>query len=471
MKRTAQEVIAGRAAAMLKPGQVVSLGTGLPQQVTRYVPRTLGVVLHSVIGVLGYGSYERGGGSQGNMTGDDGASISLMKGGTVLHQADSFGMLRGGHVDVGVVEAFQVSEAGDLVAGPSSSKSLSGPGATVDMAAGARYLIAVMEHTTREGGSRLVSQCSYPMAGEGCVDLVVMELGVIEVAEGGFVLKEVARGYSVDEVRAVTEAPLKVAPDLKEMKIDSHQGGISSKVYSSAAEAVVDIPDGAVVMIDGFAGPGGMPHYLILALRDQGAKKLTLVSNTAGIARVMSFGTPKGFSVIDHSVLVDKGQVKKAVASFPVSPSPSRPTSFELAFQRGEVELELVPQGTLAERIRAGGFGIAAFYTPTGVGTPIAEGKETLIIDGREYVLERAIKADFALIRARKADTLGNLVYQGTSRNFNAVMAPAATVTVAEVDEIVEAGQLDPEAIVTPGVFVQRVVQRPRDFSPYEPLG
>ena len=135
---------------------------------------------------------------------------------------------------------------------------------------------------------------------------------------------------------------------------------------------------------------------------------------------------------------------------------------------RGEVEVEVVPQGNLAERIRAGGAGIAAFYTPTGVGTLLADNKETRTIDGREYVLEEALRADFCLIRGYKADTLGNVVYKGTSRNFNAVMAPAAQITVIEVDEIVAPGELSPEEIVTPGVYINRVVQRPEGFSAYE---
>ncbi len=183
---------------------------------------------------------------------------------------------------------------------------------------------------------------------------------------------------------------------------------------------------------------------------------------------MVNFGTPPGRRAIDHSILVDNKQVRKAIASYPVSPSASRPTSFELAFQRGEVELEVVPQGTLAERLRAGGAGIAAFYTPTGAGTLLAAGKETRRIDGREYVLEHGLVADFCLIRGHKADTLGNVVYRGTSRNFNPVMAPAARVTVVEVDEVVEPGGLGPEEIVTPGVYIDRIVKRPAAFSPYE---
>ena len=232
-----------------------------------------------------------------------------------------------------------------------------------------------------------------------------------------------------------------------------------NKVVSSFAEAVADISDGAWLMIDGFAGPGGTPQNLISALRDHGSRDLTIISNTAGLASVMGFGTVPGDTPVDIGVLVDNEQVKKVIASFPVSPSPSRPTSFERAYREGKVELEVVPQGTLAERIRAGGAGIPAFYTPTGAGTMMAEGKETREFDGREHVMERALSADFALLRAHKADRSGNLVYRGTSQNFNGVMATAAKTTVVEVDEIVEVGGLDSAAIHTPGIFVQRIVQ------------
>ncbi|MDE2843423.1 MAG: 3-oxoacid CoA-transferase subunit A [Chloroflexota bacterium] len=240
------------------------------------------------------------------------------------------------------------------------------------------------------------------------------------------------------------------------------------KVYPDAPSAIRDIADGATVMIDGFGGPGGMAHYLLVSLRDQGTRGLTIISNTIGIARSVNFGTPPGKLAIDHSILVDNGQVAKAIATYPVSPSMSNPSSFELAYRRGEVELELVPQGTLAERLRAGGAGIYAFYTPTGVGTLIAEGKESRVIDGKEYILEEGLRADYCLIRGHKADTMGNIVYKGTSRNFNAVMAPSAGITIVEVDEVVEPGQLDPELIVTPGIYVDRLIIRPRDFSPYE---
>ena len=236
---------------------------------------------------------------------------------------------------------------------------------------------------------------------------------------------------------------------------------MTQKVVDSFATAVADIPDGAWLMIDGFAGPGGTPQNLIAALRDHGARDLTIISNTAGLASVIGFGTIAGDRPVDIGVLVDNEQIRKVIASFPVSPSPSRPTSFEKVYLEGKVDLEVVPQGTLAERIRAGGAGIPAFYTPTGAGTLMAEGKEVREFDGREHLLEYALKADFALLRGHRADTSGNTVYRGTSRNFNAVMATAAAVTILEVDEVVEVGGLDPEGIHTPGIFVDRVVEIP----------
>jgi 3-oxoacid CoA-transferase subunit A len=234
-----------------------------------------------------------------------------------------------------------------------------------------------------------------------------------------------------------------------------------NKIVPSFEEAVADIPHGATVMIDGFAGPGGTPQNLIRALRDHGAGGLTIISNTAGLASVIGFGTLPGDRPIDIGILVENEQVKKVVASFPVSPSPSRPTAFERAYQAGKVELEVVPQGTLAERIRAGGAGIPAFYTPTGAGTLVARDKETRAFEGREYVMELALRADFALLRAHMADTLGNAVYRGTSQNFNGVMATAATVTVLEVDSVVEPGELAPGAVHTQALYVNRIVEIP----------
>ena len=324
----------------------------------------------------------------------------------------------------------------------------------------------MLAHTDEGGMPNIVESLAGPAAGSA--DIIITDAAVIAVADGGLTLTELAPGWSADAVQSITGAALSIAPDLREMDFTPPAGMPVSKVYPDGPAALGDLPDGATVFIDGFGGPGGMAHYLLVSLRDRGSRRLTIVSNTAGIARVVSFGTPPGRTAIDHSLLIENGQVAKAIASFPVSPSVSRPSQFELAYRRGEVELELVPQGTLAERLRAGGAGIPAFYTPTGAGTLIAEGKETRTIDGREYILEHGLRADYAIIRAHQADTDGNLVYRGTSRNFNAVMAPAARITVVEVDEIVPAGALDPEAVVTPGVMVQRVVRRPVGFTGYE---
>ncbi|MXX53570.1 MAG: 3-oxoacid CoA-transferase subunit A [Dehalococcoidia bacterium] len=232
-----------------------------------------------------------------------------------------------------------------------------------------------------------------------------------------------------------------------------------SKIVPSFDQAVADIPNGAILMIDGFAGPGGTPQNLIRALRDHGAADLTIISNTAGLASVIGFGTIPGDRPIDIGILVENEQVKKVIASFPVSPSPSRPTAFETAYREGKIDLEVVPQGTLAERIRAGGAGIPAFYTPTGVGTLMSEGKESRVFDGREYLLEHSLKADFALLRAHISDTMGNTQYRGTSRNFNGVMATSADVVIMEVDQVVEPGDIDPGSVHTPGIYVNRIVK------------
>ena len=220
------------------------------------------------------------------------------------------------------------------------------------------------------------------------------------------------------------------------------------KTVPTVAAAIEDIPDGATIMIGGF-GRAGQPVELIDALIAHGAKNLTIVNNNAG----------NGDTGL--AALLANKQVRKIVCSFPRQ---SDSWVFDGLYRAGEIELELVPQGNLAERIRAAGAGIGAFFSPTGVGTQLAEGKEEREIDGRRYVLEYPIKADFALISALRADRWGNLVYRETARNFGPIMASAATTTIAQVDEIVELGSLDPEAVVTPGIFVNRVVavgQRP----------
>ena len=229
-----------------------------------------------------------------------------------------------------------------------------------------------------------------------------------------------------------------------------------NKIVSSFAEAVADIPDGASIMLGNFAGPGGTPCYLIHALRQQGAKNLTLIANTAG-------GSGLTMAYDDHRILFENKQVKKIIAAFPfpVSPSQSSPAAAQIL--AGEVELELMPQGTLAEKIRCGAAGIPAFYTPTGYGTVVAEGKEVRKFDSRPCLLEYAFTADYAFVRAYKADKLGNLVYRGTQRTFNPIMAMNARITIAEVDEIVEVGNIDPEVVVTPCLFVNRIVQVQED--------
>ncbi len=220
-----------------------------------------------------------------------------------------------------------------------------------------------------------------------------------------------------------------------------------NKVVATAAVAVADIPNGATVMIGGF-GTAGMPSELIDALIAKGSKDLTIVNNNAGNADT------------GLAALLKARQVKKVICSFP------RQTDswvFDGLYKKGDIELELVPQGNLAERIRAAGAGIGAFYTPTGYGTPLAEGKETRHIDGRDYVLEYPIHADFALIKALRGDRWGNLVYRKTARNFGPIMAAAAKCTIAQAREIVNLGDLDPENVVTPGIFVQRVVEVPAE--------
>lgn len=221
------------------------------------------------------------------------------------------------------------------------------------------------------------------------------------------------------------------------------------KVVEDIAEALSDLPDGATVMIGGF-GRAGQPVDLIDALIEQGATGLTIVNNNAGNGDV---GLAR---------LIQLGRVEKIMCSFPRQ---SDSWHFDEKYRAGEIELELVPQGNLAERIRAAGAGIGAFFTPTGVGTQIADGKESRVIDGKEYILEYPIKADFALIQAFRGDRLGNLVYRETARNFGPIMAAAATTTIVQVDEVVETGALDPETIVTPGIFVDRVV--PVGFRPW----
>jgi len=238
---------------------------------------------------------------------------------------------------------------------------------------------------------------------------------------------------------------------------------MKNKVFPTVGEAVADIPDGATIMIGGFGHAADKPQNLIKALRDQGAKNLTIIGNSSGGAAKLGIGSLGGKPFIDEEILVENRQIKKAICSVPASLVMSKPSAFEKQYLAGEVELEYVPQGTLVERIRAGGAGLGGFYTPTGVGTLIEKGKEKRIIDGKEMLLEFALRADYALIRAYRGDTMGNLVYCGIMRSFNAIMATAAKLTVVEVEQIVEAGELDPEIVVTPGIFIDRIVEIPSE--------
>jgi 3-oxoacid CoA-transferase subunit A len=215
----------------------------------------------------------------------------------------------------------------------------------------------------------------------------------------------------------------------------------NGKVLESPAVAVGDVGDGATLVVGGF-GLCGIPELTIAALRESGVSGLTVISNNCGVD---DFGL---------GILLANRQLRKMVASYV-----GENRIFEQQYLSGELEVELVPQGTLAERLRAGGAGIPAFYTPTGVGTPVADGKETRDFAGRSFLLEHALQADFALVKAWKGDPLGNLVYRDTARNFNPLAAMAGAVTIAEVEELVEVGELDPNQIHTPGIYVQRIIE------------
>lgn len=214
-----------------------------------------------------------------------------------------------------------------------------------------------------------------------------------------------------------------------------------NKTVKDVNEAVADIPSGAMLMMGGF-GLSGIPENCISALLERGINELTIVSNNAGVD---DFGI---------GLLLKMRMVKKMISSYV-----GENAEFERQLLQGELEVDLVPQGTLAERIRAGGAGIPAFFTPAGVGTEVAEGKETREFDGKVYLMERALKADFSIIKAWKGDTAGNLIFKGTARNFNPIMAAAGKICIAEVEELVEAGGLDPNQIHCPGIYVQRIFQ------------
>ena len=228
------------------------------------------------------------------------------------------------------------------------------------------------------------------------------------------------------------------------------------KVVGSMAEAVADIPDGSSIMFGGF-GPG-TPHNLVKALYEQGARDLTVILNSA-----VGGGGGLRTGNISISTLIEARRVRKVVMAFTASTHPSRKSVIEELEEAGELEAELVPQGTLAERIRAGGTGIPAFYTPAAVGTQLAEGRETRMFNGREYLLEEAITADYAFVRAWRSDEFGNLQFRGSERNFNPIMATAARTTIVETEDILPIGSIPPEQVHTSGIFVARLVKIPPD--------
>src|SRR6059058_5697584 len=220
---------------------------------------------------------------------------------------------------------------------------------------------------------------------------------------------------------------------------------LNKQICDTALEAVADIADGASILVHSFGPPQAWPTDCLLALAERGVKDLTIICNTPA-------GGPTSLNI-----LADKKQVRKLVCTYVTNPSFTTPIGDQL--KAGEIELEMVPQGTLIERVRAGGAGLGGFFTPTGVGTAVADGKEVRELDGRQYLFERAIRADFALLQAYQADPAGNLTYRRGMRNFGPAFAMAAKTTIAEVKEIVALGAIDPEAVVTPGIFVDRVVK------------
>ncbi len=245
-----------------------------------------------------------------------------------------------------------------------------------------------------------------------------------------------------------------------------------NKVYESFDSAVADVPDGASIMVGGFGGSGGCPQNLIKALDRQGARDLTIIGCAPTISGLLADRMKVSYT--DSAIFIEHKRIKKLIASFPFYSIVTRKSIAEEAYLNGEFELEVVPQGTLIERIRAGGAGIGGFYTPTGIGTlaenhlggfyragelPVLESKEKRIIDGKEYLLELPLKADYAFIWAHKADKLGNLVYRKACRSFSHPVATAANITIAEVEEIVELGELDSDHIHTPSLYVDRIVK------------
>lgn len=236
-----------------------------------------------------------------------------------------------------------------------------------------------------------------------------------------------------------------------------------NKVYTSFDEAVADINDGATIMVSGAQGPVGVPRNLLLALHRKGTKNLTLITTTGyrGKPAARGYGFPYAEDWVDHSILIDNRQVKEVICAMAFVPG--RDAFLQKLYETGEVELEHMGHGAFTARIWAGAAGLGGIYNPVGIGTILEEGQEKRVIDGKEYLFQTPLTAQFSLIWAYKADKLGNLIYRGTGRQYNPLMAKAGKVTIAEVDEIVEPGDLDPECIVTPGIYVHRIVEVPQE--------
>ena len=242
---------------------------------------------------------------------------------------------------------------------------------------------------------------------------------------------------------------------------------MKNKIYTSFADAVKDIPDGASIMLHSFTGATGIAQNLLMALKEHGARNLTVIACSMGVMPSAFVNRPGFRPYVTPNILVEGGQLSKVISTWTVGSMSSGTSQAETPLQRaiiaGEVEWEPTSQGVLAERIRAGAAGLGGFYSPVGIGTVLEKGKEKRTINGREYLLEMPLRADYGFVRAYKADRLGNLIYRGTARSYNPLIAMAADTTIAEVNEIVDPADLDPEQIVTPGLFVDRIVEIPED--------
>jgi 3-oxoacid CoA-transferase subunit B len=443
--RLPHDLMALRVVREFRSGMVVNLGIGLPTLVSDHVPTNGAVMLHSENGMIGYGPFPTDD-KEGNpnIVNAGGQMVTLIPGASFVHHADSFAIIRGGYIDVAVLGALQVSEKGDLANYLMPGRALGSPGGAVDLAAQARRVIVLMEHTTREGQPKIVRDCTIPLTGRTCVSLVITDVGVFEVDEERVWLREIAPGWTVEEIQSITDVPLLISLDLKEMHFDREEFVPVDKAYTAAIESVEDVFSGAVIMVDGFCSSTATPQGLMRAIVDKHVNDLTLITNLGSLE-----------NTIDN-FLIQRGRVRRLIASASQHLLNGQSHCVEGTSSKRNIEIELVSEEALAERIRMGGAGIIAAYLRNGSS---ANGElEQRIINGHRYSLEYALRADFALIRAQWADSLGNLIYGGYPHALSAKMATAATITIAEVDEILPAGNLDPELIDTPGLYVDRIV-------------